>query len=180
MVDYGYLIVKYVWICVIMIKAFLEHGLIVKVQRQSTCVVSTWTLERTARLDFEHVVAAVAVLVDPFAYRVAGKRRLDLAGPTASIGENSTMMVIASDLNIGGGWRDDEFQRSKCNHHERHAGGKTAGSMVISEPSLRLIGNAVFQHFLILRRQGRLLPESPRLGLVERRLAGKPEIGRAH
>ena len=54
----------------------LDDGLFVGVQRKAVDVEIARALE-VARLDFEHVVAAVTVLVDPFASRVAGEGRLD-------------------------------------------------------------------------------------------------------
>src|SRR5438876_5142749 len=48
----------------------LEDRLIVKGQRQPACVVSARTFE-VPRLGLEHVVAAIAVLVDPFADGIA-------------------------------------------------------------------------------------------------------------
>ena len=114
------------------------------------------------------MIAAVAVLVDPSADRVARVRWLDVPGPVTSVGEDSTIVVIAADQNIGGVRRDDEVQRPRRHHHERHAGGEALGMAdEIALTAFGLIRKTVLQDFLILRRQRGLLPESPWLGLVE-------------
>src|SRR5580704_15125459 len=51
-------------------KPLLEGRLIVEVQRQPGMVESARTVEGTASLDFEHVVTAVAILVDPSSDRI--------------------------------------------------------------------------------------------------------------
>ena len=53
----------------------LDDGLVVLVQRNAAGVEGARALE-VAGLDFEHVVAAVAVRVDPLADRVADEGRL--------------------------------------------------------------------------------------------------------
>jgi hypothetical protein len=70
MIDRGDLIMKDSGIGLVAIDALLEDRLIVEVERQAGLVVGAWALEATG-LDFEDVVAAVAVGVDPAADRVA-------------------------------------------------------------------------------------------------------------
>ena len=55
-----------------------------------------------ARLDFKQVVAAVAVLVAPFADGITGKSRLDVLRPFPSVGIDSSMRVVdVIDQDIG-------------------------------------------------------------------------------
>src|SRR3981189_1032174 len=130
-------------------------------QRQAGCVVSAGTLEGAARLGFERGVAAV--LVDPSADRVARKGRFDLLRPVASVGEDATKIIFAAQQDIGGVRRDDVFVRAEC-HHAWHAAWKTMGGRVVAQSALGLVGHAVLQDLLILRRQRSLLSWSPGLG----------------
>ena len=82
-------IVKDFWIGLVAIDAFLENRLVIEVQGQTDFIVSARSLE-AAGLDFEYVVDAVAVLVDPLADRVARECRVDLLGPVAPVGEDAT------------------------------------------------------------------------------------------
>ena len=75
----------------------------------------------------------------------------------------------AAEQDIGGGRRDDVFQRPE-RHHARHAARQAAGGRIIAEPALGLIRHAVVQHLLILGRQRRLLAGAKALGLIERAL----------
>src|ERR1700719_2516101 len=77
MIDRGDFVVKDIWIGLVAVDALLEDRLIVEVQRQAGFIVSAGSLE-AARLDLEHVVSAISVLIDPFADRVARQGRLDL------------------------------------------------------------------------------------------------------
>src|ERR1700692_2187463 len=88
------------------INAFLENGLIVEVEGKAGGVVDARPLE-AARLDFEHVIVAVAILVDPSSDRITHIARLDLIGPVAAVGEDATS--LRADQYIGGVRRDDEF-----------------------------------------------------------------------
>src|SRR5207249_5497083 len=61
-----------------------------------------------------------------------------------------------------------------------HAGGHAAGAIkIVALTTPGLVGNAVLENFLILRSERGLLSASPRLGLIERRLAPRrAETGR--
>src|SRR5262249_61996771 len=109
MVGDGDLVMKKVRVGLVEIEAFLERRLIVEVQWKPGWVVSSGALEGAAGLDFKHVVAAVAVRVDPFADGVALVGGLDGRGPGASVGVDSTIVVFAADQDIGGIRRDDVF-----------------------------------------------------------------------
>src|SRR5262245_35339609 len=63
----------------------LDDGLIVLVQRNAARIEDARPLE-LARLDLEHVVAAVAILIDPLPDRVAGEGTLDILRPVAAVG----------------------------------------------------------------------------------------------
>ena len=154
----------------------LEDRLVVDVQRQAGFVEGARSLE-AAGLDLEQVVAAVAVGVDPFADRVAREGRRESRRPVAAVGVDAAEVVVPADQHVGGLRRDDEFQRAERHHHVGHAGRAAERGREIAEPALGLIGEALLQDGLIFRRQRRLLPEAPRLGLVVRRLAAKPAHG---
>src|ERR1700716_3738324 len=70
------------------IEALLDDGLFICVEWYARNIVTAWVLEE-ARLDFEHVVFAVAVLIDPFADRITRKGHLRLLRPVAPVGINA-------------------------------------------------------------------------------------------
>src|SRR5215510_15970287 len=117
------------------------------------------------------MIIAVANIVDPPSNRIARIARFDLLGPVAAVGEDAPN--LCANQNIGGVRRDDELQRTEC-HHMRHAGGHAAGAVkIVALTAPRLVGNAGLQNLLILRGERGLLSESPRLGLIERRLTSR-------
>jgi hypothetical protein len=72
MVDHGDLVVKECRIGFVAEDPFLEDGLIVDDQAAGRSkAISAGTFEGPARFDFQHVIDAVAVLIDPSADRVA-------------------------------------------------------------------------------------------------------------
>src|SRR5262245_63622957 len=77
-----------------------EDGLIVGVQWNPGVVDDARTTE-AARLDLEHVVAAVAILIDPLADRIAHEGRHKLTGPAASIGIDSTKLLHVDEPDVG-------------------------------------------------------------------------------
>src|SRR5207344_354847 len=91
-----HLVMQYPWIDFVAVDALLENRLVVDVQRQAGLVDRARALE-AARLHHKHVIDAVAVLVDPSADRVAGIARLDILGPIASVGEDSTVVVVPAN-----------------------------------------------------------------------------------
>src|SRR4051812_32763250 len=95
-VDGRYDVMHDLWIGLVAIDTLLEDGLVVKMERQAGFIVSAWPLE-AAGLDFEHIVGAVAVLVDPLADRVARERRINLPGPVATVGKDTTEVVIPTN-----------------------------------------------------------------------------------
>src|SRR5215813_5564948 len=54
------------------VDSFLDHGPVVLMHRQTVGIEEAWTLE-VPGLHFEYVVFAIAVLIDPFADRIAFK-----------------------------------------------------------------------------------------------------------
>src|SRR5258707_5396188 len=96
MVNGGDFVVQDARIGFVDVDALLEHALIVLVQRQAACVIGARALEAAA-FDFEHVVAAVAVLIDPFADRISDPARLDLPGPLASVRVDAAALLHMLD-----------------------------------------------------------------------------------
>src|SRR5258708_34758586 len=85
-VDRGDFIVQKTRIGFVEINLFLDEGATVFVERNAAGVVGAGVFE-TARFDHQHVVPAVAVLVDPFAYRIARKHGIGIhvLGPRPSV-----------------------------------------------------------------------------------------------
>src|SRR4029434_373055 len=104
------LVVQDVLVGLVEIDALLEDRLVVVMQRQARGIVMARSLE-TSGLDFQHVVAAVAVLVDPSADGIASERRLYLLRPIASVGIDAAVVLDPIDEDVGGLRRDDEFLR---------------------------------------------------------------------
>src|SRR5437870_6347857 len=143
-------------------------------------MIHAGAFERPARFHFEHVVDAVAVLIDPFANRVGRISRLmvvEVSGPVAPIGEDSTKRLSTARHNIGSFRRDNEFHGSKSDRHERHASGHAADRMVkkIALSTVGLVREAFLEDLLIFRSERGLLSSPPRLGLVVRRLPASRE-----
>ena len=65
MVDHGDLVIEDVGIGLVEIDPLLDDGLIIGVERNAVRAENAGAFETTG-LDFEHVVAAIAVLIDPF------------------------------------------------------------------------------------------------------------------
>src|SRR5262245_30520237 len=78
-VDRGDVVEQYARIGLVEVNSLLDHGLVVAMERQAARLEGARPLH-VARLDLEHVVAAVPVLVDPTSQRVAGEGRIDLRG----------------------------------------------------------------------------------------------------
>src|SRR5262249_3324838 len=127
MVDHGDFVVDDFRIGLIEVNTLLEDGLIIEVKGKAGGVIDARPL-KAARFSLEHVILAVAVLVDPPSDRIARITWLDLLGPVTAIGENATR--LRADQNIGGVRRDDEFQGPES-HHVWHAGRHTTGAVKI-------------------------------------------------
>src|SRR5262249_24359754 len=113
-IYYGDFVVKYVGIFLVEIDALFEDRLIVVVQWQARTIVDAWSLEGAARLDDEHVIFAVTVLVNPSADRVACKSRLHLLPrPIATVGIDAARVGLIVNENMGGLRRDDVFLRQE-------------------------------------------------------------------
>ena len=80
--DFG---VKEVAVGLVEVDPFPDDSLVVLVQWEAISIECAGSLEG-AGLNFKNVVAAVAILVDPLADRIAFKRRLDLRRPIPSVG----------------------------------------------------------------------------------------------
>src|SRR5215470_6529316 len=130
----------------------LERGLVVESQGEAGGVVGARTFERTAGLDLQGVVSAVAVGIYPLAERVARIGWFDLLRPVTTVGEDAAKVLGTADQHIGGVRRDNEFQRPKCNHNERHSAWVAPYGVIkeISLPAVGLVRKALLQNFLIL------------------------------
>src|SRR6266704_3733964 len=78
-VDRGDLVEQNVFVSLVERDALLDDGFAIVVQLDAARLERARPLEAAA-LDFEHVVAAIAVLIDPFADGIAVEGRLDLLG----------------------------------------------------------------------------------------------------
>src|SRR5215813_10308594 len=74
-VDDGDLVAQDVAVALVEIDALLDHRLVVRVQRQAGCIIGAPALDLPS-LDLERIELAVAVVVDPFADRIARIGRL--------------------------------------------------------------------------------------------------------
>src|SRR6516165_2436571 len=92
MVDGGDLVVQEIAVGLVEIDALLDHGLIVLVHGNAGAVEGARPFQ-AAGLDRQQVVAAIAILVDPLADRVARKHRLHLLRPIAAVGIDAAGVV---------------------------------------------------------------------------------------
>src|SRR5439155_24705362 len=94
---------------------------------------------------------AIAASVDPFSDRITCARRLDLAGPIASVREDAAQRVEVSHDYICGIRRNGEFQWPECDHHERHTGGAAAGMVDgVAVPAIGVVRHAFLKNGLVL------------------------------
>src|ERR1700682_5091301 len=84
MVDRRYLVIEEIRVGLVLENPLLDDALVVAVERKAGIVVGARTFE-PARLDLEHIVAAGAALIDPFADRIAREARINLLRPVASV-----------------------------------------------------------------------------------------------
>src|SRR5262245_30225892 len=163
-VDRGDLVVEEVAVGFVEIDPLLDDGLIVPVQGKAAALERAGPLH-AAGLDHEHVVAAVAVLVDPLADGVAGEGRLEVLGPGASVGIDPARHV-AFEQDVRGVRQDDDFHREDDAHHPRHANRETGISHVVAVSACRLVRQAGLENGLIFGGQGGLLPAPQRFARV--------------
>ena len=130
-----------------------------------------------ASLDFQNVVLAVAVLIDPSADRIAGKEGFLILRPGASIGVDAARLR-RHDLgqNKCGVRRDDELNWKEGIHLPRYAHRDASCAGAIEALSaLRLVRQAGFVNKPILLYERRLLSPPVRLAVViSRRAAFNP------
>src|SRR5258708_37635112 len=88
MVDHGDVVEKKVRIVLVEVDAFLDDGLVVVVQRNAACIERP-RAPKAARLDFQHVVFAVAVRIDPSPDRIADEGPHDLPRPVTAASEDA-------------------------------------------------------------------------------------------
>src|SRR6266566_1754045 len=153
-------------VALVEIDALLEDRLIVMMQRQAGGIIMTGAFE-AAGFDLQHVIAAVIVLIDPLADRIANQRRLDFFRPLAAVGVDAAGVFDPIDQHIGGFWRDDELNGLEAVCDERHPEAEAGCAAPIEEATLFLRFEVGFEDCLVFGRQGRLLPLAPWLGRVE-------------
>src|SRR6266700_2489292 len=134
----------------------LHHRLIVLMQGNAARVENAGTLQ-AAGLDFEHVVAAISVLIDPMADRITGECWCDRFRPGAAIGVDATMFIEEGNVDVGHVRRDDDLHRLISNHHPGHAAREATNLSVVVLPTVGPFGHVCLPNGLMLRRQWRLL-----------------------
>src|SRR5258708_3806078 len=145
-------------------KPLLDDTLVVAVQENPGIFVRSGPLE-VAGFDFEHVIFAVAVLVDPLADRVSHIGGFLVGGEAAAI-RVDTARHVSFTIDVGDRRQDDQFERPRPRHDARHAGSDAAHPGIVALSSTRLVGDARLQTSLVLGNQWRLLSESWTLGLI--------------
>ncbi len=166
MVDHGYVVEKKVGIVLVDVDAFLDDGLVVVVQRNAACIERPRAPKATC-LDFQHVVFAVAVGIDPSPDRIADEGRHDLLRPVAAVSEDATRVVNVFDQNVRRRRRHHEFGRSIRVDDARHSGRCAGVGHADALAAGRLVREVGFEARLVFRREGRLLCRAPSLGGVE-------------
>src|SRR6516225_11473799 len=102
MVGHGDFVMQEVSIGLVEVDALLDDGLIVLVQRDAAAVEDTRSLQ-VAGFGFEHVIAAVPILVDPPSDGIAGEGRRNRLRPGASVREYPAMAFVdVVDQDVGG------------------------------------------------------------------------------
>src|SRR5260221_12121482 len=106
-------------------------------KRQAGGVVMTGTLE-AARLDLQHVIMAVIVLIDPLADRIAHKRGLDLFGPVATVRVDAAGGLVPNEQQVRGFRRADEIDGLENGCNERHPETEAVGAAPNQKDAPRL------------------------------------------
>src|SRR5712671_5965956 len=131
-VDGRHVVAKQRLVVLVAVEALLDDRFVVLVQRHAALVHGTRPLE-VASLDFENVVAAVAVLIDPFADRIARQSRFDVGWPRPAVGidpsGHRSFEQDECDLR-----HDDKFEWENSGHHARHAGGQAGETEIVARP----------------------------------------------
>src|SRR5262249_4550780 len=130
------LITKDIRISLVQKDALLRYRLVVFVQGNATRIENAGPLQG-AGLDFEHVVAAIPILIDPPADRITGKRWFDRLRPVATIRVNATVFIEEADVDVGYFGSDDDFHRLISNHHSGHAARQAANLSVVVLAAVR-------------------------------------------
>src|SRR5437764_1434328 len=98
MVDHRNVVMDNTSVVLFSVYPFFEDGLIVKVKGQSGGVKDARALEATS-FGLQHVIGAVAILVDPPSDRIALIARINLLRPVTAVGEDATR--LCTNQNIG-------------------------------------------------------------------------------
>src|SRR6266478_5201850 len=115
MVEGGDLIAQHVRIGLVEINPLLDERLVVAVQRNAGRIERARP-PHIAGLDFERVVGAVAIGVEPLADGIAGELRVEFLGPVASVSIDAPDRAHGFDQHICDVRLDHDFHR----HIEGH------------------------------------------------------------
>ncbi len=168
MIDDGDFIVQHVGIAFVQVHALPYDALVVPVQRSAADIVVAGAFE-AACLDQQHVVAAVAVLVDPSADRITRKHRvcIHIIRKVAPVGMNAAIVVDVFHQNVRGVRHDDDLHGRVGVHDSRHAGRQAFVGRVAALSARFLVGEVALVDGLILCGQRHFLQPAGRLGWIE-------------
>ena len=140
------------------VKAFLDDGLVVSVQRNAGGVECTRPAEAACFSD-EDVVFAISILIDPLADGRAEERWCQGLRPRATIRKDAAVVIDVVDQNVERPGRDDEFELAIAIGDARHARRPAQiGLVVIALSALVSVG---IEDRLVLRRERSLLVARP-------------------
>src|SRR5258708_2986818 len=121
-------------------KTLLDDTRVVVVQEHPGKFVRSGPLQ-VAGFDLEHVIFAVAVLVDPLADRVPHIGGFFVCGKAAAVCVD-TARHISFTIDVGDRRQDDQFERPRPGHDAGHAGGDAAHARIVALAAARLVGDA--------------------------------------
>jgi hypothetical protein len=99
-VDHRDFVMGQLGIGLVDVNPFLDDGLIVSVQGKAAAIERAGAFERSARLDLKHIVAAIALGIDPMTTRIAEKSRIVVVGPAAPVRKDAAIVVDVADENV--------------------------------------------------------------------------------
>src|SRR4030095_6203424 len=163
-VDRGDLVDQHVLVRLVERDTLLDDRFTIIVQLDAARLERARPLEAAA-LHLQHVVAAISVLIDPFADGIAGEGRLDLLRPGPPVGIDAARIGVVGE-DVGRVRHDDDFHREDDAHHARHAGRDAFAKRIRALPAGALVGEISFITGLIFRRERRLLCGPYALALI--------------
>ncbi|MGO9469718.1 MAG: SAM-dependent methyltransferase [Isosphaeraceae bacterium] len=161
-VDGGDDVVQDVRVRLVEEEPLLHDSLVVLVERCAARIESARSIQQ-AGLHLQRVVAPVAVLVDPFADRIAHVGRLESLRKIAAVGVDPAQHVQIFDHDVDDLGLDHDLHGEDHVHRPRHAVGNADAGGVVALAAGRLVGEARLENRLVFRRQRRLLAATERL-----------------